>query len=246
MAQRGGGGGGGRGGGGGGRGGGRGKRKSLSDELASSRAVVFKAELDSPYNFRWPVLGAADSKEALLRMQRDPALAQLIGARQAAAESAAATRGRETQKRQRLSADGGDEVQGQRPSADARKDARRARARQRAEATDSAGDSADAAAVLGLNAVGRALERGELCAVVVCREAGGAGLTAHVPALCHRHGTALCALHQSVSTAQLGAAVGLKRCAAIGFRGGDEEDGVVAWLGQRSAAPAISWLERRR
>ena len=235
MAQRGGGG-----------GGGRGKRKSLSDELASSRAVVFKAELDSPYNFRWPVLGAADSKEALLRMQRDPALAQLIGARQAAAESAAATRGRETQKRQRLSADGGDEVQGQRPSADARKDARRARARQRAEATDSAGDSADAAAVLGLNAVGRALERGELCAVVVCREAGGAGLTAHVPALCHRHGTALCALHQSVSTAQLGAAVGLKRCAAIGFRGGDEEDGVVAWLGQRSAAPAISWLERRR
>ena len=271
-------------------GGPRKRRKSLADELAAKRTPAFKAELNASFNFRWPVLNEVDSGVVLLKLQDNPSLRSLAGRARQRSEATAAARAEAWERRKPPGADAAAPPPSKKRTSqsqpDLRTETRRASARRRDTARREAeadADPSDALPIVGLNAVGRALERGQLAAVVICRDAvlasvstsataatdrragtssaaEAASMMAHLPAMCHRHGTALCCLARNIDTAQLGRTVGQRRCVAIGIPSArsdaetgavedeDDEEGsselalLSGWLRKRCPAPKIGWL----
>ena len=96
--------------------------------------------------------------------------------------------------------------------------------------------------VIGLGAVTRRLQRGELRAVVMAGEMHPALLVAHVPVQAARAAVPLCILE--CSSAQLGQPFGLLRAAAIGFtsKSFELEHPLIRLLAESAAAPP-AWLE---
>ena len=96
--------------------------------------------------------------------------------------------------------------------------------------------------VIGLGAVTRRLQRGELRAVVMAGAMHPALLVAHIPVQAARAAVPLCILE--CSSAQLGQPFGLLRAAAIGFTSDsfDLEHPLIRLLADSAAAPP-AWLE---
>ena len=96
--------------------------------------------------------------------------------------------------------------------------------------------------VIGLGAVTRRLQRGELRAVVMAGEMHPALLVAHIPVQAARAAVPLCILE--CSSAQLGQPFGLLRAAAIGFtsKSFELEHPLIRLLAESAAAPP-PWLE---
>jgi ribosomal protein L7Ae-like RNA K-turn-binding protein len=272
------------------------KRTSLRDGAArAARKPAFKPEMGSAFSFRWPVLDAADTGRVVERLRAAPAVARARARREAAAAAAAAARASEEGKEGAAAAapptgGGGDPGAAAAVSARAQRRrglrrARQERARQRqllaaaaapaaragrGAGEEEAGGGERGGVLAGLSEVMRACERGEVGAVVICRDAlqpessAAARLAQQLPALCHRHGVALCCLHRTGGSPELlGALLGLKRCIALGFRrptaqvgaagaaavqggsgGGDGGTGALEWLVQRCPPPSMPWLPK--
>ena len=73
---------------------------------------------------------------------------------------------------------------------------------------------------LGINHVTRALERDELCLIVVCKDADPPRLVQHLPYMAFLKHVPLCALSQRGSTSEMGQIFGLKTMLALGFKVG--------------------------
>jgi ribosomal protein L7Ae-like RNA K-turn-binding protein len=217
------------------------KRKSLADDMSGRRkSAAFKADLNAVFNFRWPVLNDVDSGVVLLKLQDDPGIRALASRATQRSDATAAMR---TAARKRCKQTGSNR-EGQ-PIVAAMAKIRKADRRSRALERQEQAQHDIRLPIIGLSAVGRALERGELAAVVICRDsllhsvssgapspaAGSdsgrreassvttdmARMVAHIPGLCHRYGTALCCLSRSIDTSQFGRTVGQRRCVAIGI-----------------------------
>ena len=248
----------------------RAKRKSLADNMAARQKSAFKAELNASFNFRWPVLNEVDSGVVLLKLQDDPSIRALASRARQRSEATAAARTEARKRRKLIATPDCEGLPSQETAANLaslRKNDRRSRAEERREQAQ----RDEGLPIVGLSAVGRALERGQLAAVVICRDAllcsgspSAASATgsrrreassattaitrmvAHIPALCHRYGTALCCLGRNVDTVQLGRTIGQRRCVAIGIaRATDVEEAVASENEQRESYELYEWLQKR-
>ena len=189
-------------------------RRSSIKEDTVKRAVkpAFKAELDSMYTFRWPVLSPAETTVVMTELQREPLLRQLTQCNRSRTET--------SRKRRKLSVATPARVQrmtraptgapaGMSTGQD-RQTARRQRALERTASQMLEREAFGAAVVTGLNSVCRACHAGRATALVVCRDGIRPGSSAAVmaqqlPALCVPASIVLCCLNKKTAdSAMLG------------------------------------------